>query len=209
MGFLTRPFTLLVLAVVGVLAAVVFLDTGGSNASMSLDPRISYSADFSYTIDSLQVAGSTQHIPGATRREFQISGMSMVSLERWSSDRSYLIFPNQQKYIAVRSSKRRRSLAILKFLLGAFGDKARAVGKESHEGRDVTIYKFADKSGSIELWVTKDGLIVRLEGEGRVRGKTRHISFRLTNIDIRPQEPSLFDLPDGFQKVPSIRHIKR
>lgn len=209
MDILTRPFTLICVVALAILGGVLSLDTDGSSGGLTLDPRISYSADFSITINDVEVTGSTRHIPGATRREFEISGISMVSLERWPTNRSYLIFPDQQKYIAAHSGKRSRSLTMLKFVLALFGDKARAAGKGSHEGHEVTIYKIADKSGSFEMWVTKHGLIVRLEGEGRVRGKSRHISFDLTNIDIGPQEASLFDLPEGLQKVPSIRHIRR
>lgn len=183
------------------LAALVLLSGCGGDTRITLDPPVSYSADFAFSIDAYAIDGSTRHNPGKTRREFEAAGVSMVRLDRWSAERSYLIFPDNQKYAAVRPVERSQSMAILGFLIREFGSTAREVGKERHEDKPVTIYRAKGKAGAFDFWVSGDGLLVRLEGNLRLRGKSHRIEFRLSNIVMGPQEASHFELPKGFQRV--------
>ena len=193
-----RPFGF---AVAAGLAALLLLSGCVGNPRITLNPQVSYSAEFTFKIDDYAIDGSTRHNPGKTRRDYETAGVSMVRLDRWGADRSYLIFPDNQKYAAVRPVERSRSMAILGFLIQEFGSAARAVGKERYEDKPVTIYRASGKAGAFDFWVTGDGLLVRLEGDLRLRGKSHRIEFRLSNIVMGPQEASHFELPKGLQRV--------
>jgi hypothetical protein len=205
---MTRAFSIVILCIVGVFA--VFAVEGYlGNGTIRLDPPISYAADFSIQFNEYGIDGNTRHIPGTTRSEFQIEGVSVVSLDLWDKDRTYLILPERHQYARLSHNDRTRAVARLRQLIEKFDKATQPVGTETHEGLQVTKYRMALPGATFHFWVTDDGLLVRFEGGGEADGRSQHIEYMLSNIRVGPQDPSGFELPKGYRQVPSVRYLGR
>jgi len=205
---MSRAFSIVVVCLVGALAIFLVRDHLGGNV-FRLDPSISYAADFSFQFNSEGFGGRTRHTPGTTRTEFEINGVSVVSLELWDEDRTYLILPEFRQYAWLNRHDRNRALARLRQIIGKFEKHIQAVGTEKHEGLQVTKYRMRVPGGRFRFWVTDEGLLVRLEGEGEAGGERLYIEYSLSNIQVGPQNPANFRLPKGYRRVPSVKHFRR
>jgi hypothetical protein len=80
------------------------------------------------------------------------------------------------------------------------------VGAESVEGHDATKYKMLmkDGSGGGFIWITQDGIPVKMDFLARNgRDKTR-MTVTLTNLTIGAQDPALFEPPADYKAMPSF-----
>jgi hypothetical protein len=80
------------------------------------------------------------------------------------------------------------------------------VGAESIEGHDATKYKMLmkDGSGGGFIWITQDGIPIKMDFLGKSgRDKTR-MTVTLTNLAIGAQDPALFEPPADYQAMPAF-----
>ncbi len=61
----------------------------------------------------------------------------------------------------------------------------------------ATKYAFPGNPGG-EIWLTPEGIALRIDG--RPRGDMPEIRFELDNLRMGPQNPGLFELPQGYTK---------
>lgn len=83
------------------------------------------------------------------------------------------------------------------------------VGAEAIEGQSATKYKMVmkDGSGGGFIWITADGIPVKMDLLGKSgRDKTR-MTMTLQNVVIAPQDPSLFELPSDYSAMPSFKGL--
>jgi hypothetical protein len=205
---MNRLFSISIVSLIGAFAIFVFKDQFGGEL-ISLDPAISYQAEFSLQINNRTLDGKTQHVPGTTRSEFEFEGVTVVSLDLWDKERSYLILPELRQYTGLNQRDSKRAVAQLSSLIYKFSNQVRAVGTEQLEGLRVTKYRIADHGAKFLIWVTDKGLLVRLEGDGELNGRQLHVEYALTNIEVGPQDPLHFKLPNGYRRVPSAAHFRR
>ncbi len=80
------------------------------------------------------------------------------------------------------------------------------VGKETVNGYPATKYHFESdkKGGTMEgfVWVTKEGIVVKYEGNTEHNGKKTKMVSELKNLKIGKQDGALFEIPKGFKKSP-------
>ena len=205
---MTREFSSIVLIIVGAIA--FFLVRGQLDSDIvSLDPNVSYKADVSLQINDEMIDGTTWHMPGSTRSEYEFQGVSIVEIQRWKEERTYLILPELHQFVRVSQQDRKRATAQLNSLITRFANNIRDVGTEQYEGLAVTKYRFSDHNVTVHFWVTNDGLLVRMKIEGADRGRSVNIEYALSNIEVGAQDPTKFRLPEGFRQVPSVNHFRR
>ena len=83
------------------------------------------------------------------------------------------------------------------------------VGEETVAGQKTTKYRIehTTRDGTEVdgwLWRTADGVVMKLDGNVRPsRGRPAQVQMYLSNLRKAPQDSSLFELPQGFVKLPT------
>jgi hypothetical protein len=79
--------------------------------------------------------------------------------------------------------------------------KSEKVGEETIDGFQTTKYRFEMASGEMTgdgfYWLTSDGIRIRQEGNTKFTAGEESVPFTivLRNLQLGPQDPSLFKLP--------------
>jgi hypothetical protein len=80
------------------------------------------------------------------------------------------------------------------------------VGAESVAGQSATKYKMVmkDGSGGGFIWITSDGIPIKMDMLSKSRGEKTRMTLTLTNLKIGAQDPQLFEVPDGYTAMPKL-----
>lgn len=94
----------------------------------------------------------------------------------------------------------------LDVLGGGGGLRQQAEGRERVNGMDTTRVRVersgqAGASFSGRVWVTGQGVIARIEGEGESRGRRGRTLLNFRDARIGPLDPALFEAPRGLRVV--------
>ena len=187
------------------LFAVIFALAWGGAARAALlgDASVSYRAERTVTVNGRSYTGTVFHRPGHDRHEQEIAGIAEVFLLDAAATRGYLVLPGLKSYVEFDFPR----------LMAELGDRRlrrSPVGQETVNGVRTTKYRvdYTAEDGMHArgfAWVSGQGVLMRLDGtvtrEGSAR--TTAISMELDHVEIGPQDPSLFELPTGFYKLPT------
>ena len=187
-------------------AAVLALSAGAPRdaaAALLGDASVPYSAERTVTVNGRAYSGKVFHTPGHQRHEQTIQGFAQVVLLDASAKRGWLVLPDLKTYVEFAFPK----------LMADLGDPAlrRApVGRETVNGVPTTKYRIdhtaADGThGEGFLWISAQGIMMRLDGTVARPGATRPTTIRmeLSHLVMGPQDPTLFELPQGLVKLPA------
>lgn len=81
------------------------------------------------------------------------------------------------------------------------------VGPDTVGGMPTTKFKtIARRAGSQDkfggfTWETAEGIVVKMDLLSIEEGKKERFKLELTNLEVGPQDPSLFEIPPGYQKM--------
>ena len=83
------------------------------------------------------------------------------------------------------------------------------VGTETIEGQSTTKYKMIMKDGSAGgfMWITKDDIVMKMDGVVKNGKDKSRITMSLKNLKIGAQDAALFEVPAGFTKLPSMGNM--
>jgi outer membrane lipoprotein-sorting protein len=163
---------------------------------------VDYSAD--RTIESAEgtftgkvsVAGKKQ------RSETNAGGMQSVMILRGDTQRGFMLMPSQRMAMPLAYAQARQQSES-----GPPDDVSISeVGSETLEGFATTKYKMLMKDGSAGgfLWITREGIVMKMDMLQKERGKKSRTTVTLTNVKIGPQDPALFEVPKDYAQMPSI-----
>lgn len=166
-------------------------------------PKVSFLADISTQIDQSVSEGREAYIPYRERIEHRQNGVTTAVVIFGDLLIGYGIDYLHRTYMDLDDRP----------MIGRYRtDNAyRATWLVARDGEDVddglvrTRYRF-DKSQPNgdryvgTMWVAEAyNLVVQGEGDFTSRGATHHVRFKLSNIQVGPQDPALFYPPEGFQ----------
>jgi hypothetical protein len=80
------------------------------------------------------------------------------------------------------------------------------VGKETLDGVETTKYKLVMKDGSAGgfMWFTKEGINMKMDLLQKQGRKKTRMTMTWTNLKIELQDPALFEIPSGYNKMPNM-----
>jgi hypothetical protein len=183
------------------LLALIVLVPLPAAAELLGDAKVPFSADRAVVVDGRTFNGRLFAAPGKQRHEQDIEGMRQVVLLR-ADGRGWLVVPNLKSYVEFGWAP----------VLAELGDAAASgtpVGDETVSGVRTTKYRVehtARDGTQVDgwLWRTSDGIVMKLEGTVRpTRGRPAQVQMTLSNVKKAPQEASMFELPQGFVKLPT------
>ncbi len=161
------------------------------------DAPVDYAAEYELAADSALYRGHVIHAPGRERRDFATALGGQAILIRRDTDQIALIWPRTKWYVT-------SSLSTALALLGGAGGNGldrRRDGAETIEGERCVRWNL---SGAFtgQLWLTRDGIPMKLEGRGVFRGKETEVASHLVSLRRRAVDPAAFDLPEDYRGVP-------
>src|SRR5262245_28445274 len=165
-------------------------------------PTVEYSADRTIETDKGNFTGKIYAARDKQRSEMNFGGMQSVTIIRQDKQVGYMLMPAQQMY---------RELDVATAKQQAGGQPSdlvdiTEVGKETIEGQATTKYKMIMKDGSAGgfMWITKDGIPVKLDAISKENGKRTRFTMTLSNLRVGNLDPSVFEVPAGYTAMPSF-----
>jgi hypothetical protein len=182
--------------------SVLLLVASAAFARVVGDSGVAYSADRALSVNGQRYDGVLYAMPGFQRHEQTMAGMQQVAIFNLTAGRGYFVVPSVRTYIDFPIDVAVRELS-QPDVLGA------PLGTERLGGAVTTKYRVDHRAADgtrIEgfVWLAASGIPMR--GEGSVieaSGKRTPVSWTLSNVHVAPQDPGLFQPPDGFYRLPA------
>ncbi|HJY37896.1 MAG TPA: DUF4412 domain-containing protein [Steroidobacteraceae bacterium] len=165
-------------------------------------PTVSYSADRIMETEAGTFDGKVYFTQDKERLEMNARGMQSVMILRRDQQLGWMLMPAQRMYQKLDLARAQQQSGSQ----SADTVTIEQVGAETIEGYDATKYKMLmkDGSGGGFIWITQDGIPVKMDFLGKNgRDKTR-MTVTLTNLTIGEQDPALFELPGDYKAMPSF-----
>ena len=187
--------TLAVAAVVVVWAAPACFARDGFFA----DPEVDYSADEVIIAEGAEIVSKVYYSPKKLRKEEDFGGSPNITIVRHDLGLLWVVIPEDRQYIESTIKKVQEMAGDVPGQDDEDKVDITEVGQEDVNGVVTTKSKvvITDTAGETSegfAWRTADGIIVRMESQ--------MMTQELKNLKVEPQGPELFELPDGYEKIP-------
>lgn len=164
-------------------------------------PKVDYSADSYFEHAEGAMQGKVHYSPGKERREFSQDGQKMTLIMRRDKKVVWTLMTEDQMYMESGFPKegRKDDLAGYKF-------ETTKVGSETVNGIETTKNKLimtgpgGQKMGGFG-WISKEGIMVKVDAIAVDKGKKDRFKMELKNLQVGRQDPALFEVPPGFEKM--------
>jgi outer membrane lipoprotein-sorting protein len=176
---------------------------GGAAAEGPLpSPTVEYSADRTMESDAGTFTGKVHFTKDKERAEMQMQGMSSVTIQRRDKQLSWMLMPAQRMYMERSIREARQQMR------DGPPDNVTIseVGKETVGGVETTKYKLLMRDGSAGgfMWFTREGIAMKMDLLQKQGGEKTRMTITLSNLKIGPQDPALFEVPSGYNKMPNM-----
>lgn len=166
-------------------------------------PTVEYSADRVIESEVGTIEGKVYAAKDKERTETSMKGMTSVMILRRDKQAGYMLMPAQKMYMQMDFAKAQQQ--------SGGGQPADAVditevGSETIEGQATKKYKLIMKDGSAGgfMWFTKDGIMVKMDAVVKSGRDKSRMTMTLKNIKVGSQDASLFEVPAGYNAMPSF-----
>jgi hypothetical protein len=187
-------------ALVSALCIVAFA-TRAQGAGLPV-PTVEYSADRIMETEAGTFEGKVYAAKDKERSETSLRGMTSVMILRRDKQLGYMLMPMQKMYQQMDFAKAQAQSGSQPVDQVEITE----VGSDTIEGQATTKYKLIMKDGSAGgfMWFTKDGIMMKMDSVVKNgRDKTR-VTLTLKNLKIGAQDASLFEVPAGYNAMPSF-----
>jgi hypothetical protein len=187
-------------ALVSALCIIAFA-TSAQGAGLPV-PSVEYSADRIMETEAGIFEGKVYAAKDKERSETSMQGMTSVMILRRDKQLGYMLMPAQKMYQQMDFAKAQQQSG------GQAADQVdiTEVGSETIEGQPTTKYKLIMKDGSAGgfMWFTKDGIMMKMDTVVKNGRDKSRMTITLRNLKIAAQDASLFEVPAGYNALPSF-----
>ena len=164
------------------------------------DARVGFTAERVLVLDGRRYVGRMWHMPGEQRHEQDLPAIKPIFILRARSALGDVVLPQLHTVVEFVLPKEFS-------LLGNPNLLRKPVGQETVNGITTTKYTVEEDfpGGRIagSLWLSRDGIPMRCDGKFEPRnGKSSTIYWELRHVKIGNQDKALFEVPQGFAKLP-------
>lgn len=184
------------------IAILVFLFFAlNAGAAEIKPPQTPFSAYMTFRSgNNLKMEGPLWYARGRERREISMQGRKITFITRSDRNAVYMIEPTQKMAMQMKMQPGMRYYD--KGMMAELNPKR--VGKERISGEDTVKYRVNSAKGSKDgfnghMWVTGDGIVMKLEGKSLSRGQATSMAMHLKDVKRAPVAPSLFEIPPGYR----------
>jgi hypothetical protein len=185
------------------LMAMVMTVAGAAIAAGPAQPQVEYSADSALETAEVSMKGHVYYTPTRERREMVMGsgGDKMITITRRDKNVSWTLMPAEKMYMEsnIAKSKSRDDLSGYKI-------EQTVVGPETVNGVSTTKNKIimtgpkGEKMGGF-MWTTKENIVVKMDAIAIDKNQKHRFKNELTNLKVGKQDPKLFDVPAGYEKM--------
>jgi hypothetical protein len=183
---------------------LMFFGVSQGIATGFMTPKVEYSAD-QYIGDGKQMVKSRIfQASEKTRMEFEEGGGQQAIITRMDRKVIWTLMIPEKMYMEIPMGEEEKTRDVRQ----CSAVSAKEVGKEAVNGISATVSEVEatcpDGSGfSGKVWTTRDGILVKMDAVSKAAGKEREqrVVMEVKNLKIGKQNPSLFELPEGFSKI--------
>jgi len=168
--------------------------------SRLVDPQVAYAADLTMTSGEVRISGRIHHRPGQTRSEFDSRGQRTVTIIDRTRKRVWIVMASSRQYMEMPL----RGDVVSAFLppnVTREQVKLTSLGKETVGGVSTGKIRVEHPMGRSVMWVTEDGIMVKMDGVSTAGGRQTKVTMRLRNVKRGPQDAALFRIPAGYKKL--------
>ena len=176
------------------------LGTIQSPAETLGDARVGFTAERVLVFDGRRYVGRIWHMPGEQRHEQDLPAIKPVFILRAGSRLGTVVLPQLHTVVEFVLPKEFSLLGNPNFL-------RKPVGQETVNGITTTSYTVEEDvpGGRVtgSLWLSRDGIPMKCNGKFEPKsGKSSTIYWELRHVIIGNQDRALFDVPQGYVKLP-------
>ena len=177
----------------GILFLTVPAFSGSSNA-------VDFSADMVNKLPMGEINGKMFFKGGNFRQEMMMGGQKHITIFRKDKGLVWVLIPAQMMYMEMQEGSRQNMAPVDLDEIDKMGEK-KYLGKEKVNGYMCSKYRYTlhDKSsGTAIYWISeKLNFPVKMEMDGQ----SGHMVMEYKNISEKTVPASLFNIPDGYQKM--------
>jgi Domain of unknown function (DUF4412) len=176
-----------------------------SQAASPSHPQVEYSAESSMETAEISMKGHVNYTPTRERREMVMGsgGDKMIMITRQDKKVAWTLMPSEKMYmemsLAQASSQAKDDMSKYKI-------EQTVVGPETVNGVDTIKNKIimtgpkGEKMGGF-MWVSKDNIVVKMDAIAIDKKDKMRFKTELTELKIAKQDPKLFEVPAGYEKM--------
>ena len=193
-----KPSRLLCLFPAAVLLSM--LGSTHSPAETLGDARVGFTAERVLVLDGRRYVGRMWHMPGEQRHEQDLPAIKPIFILRTGNRLGDVVLPQLHTVVEFVLPKEFS-------LLGTPNLLRKPAGQETVNGIATTKYTVEEDvpGGRIagSLWLSRDGIPMKCDGKFEPKsGKSSTIYWELRHVKIGNQDKALFDVPQGYAKLP-------
>jgi uncharacterized protein DUF4412 len=175
---------------------------GQSHADGLPVPTVDYSADRIMETEAGTFDGKVYFTRDKERLEMNARGMQSVMILRRDQQLGWMLMPAQRMYQKLDLARAQQQSGSQ----SADTVTIEQLGADTIEGHAATKYKMLmkDGSGGGFIWITQDGIPVKMDFLGKNGREKTRMTVTLTNLTIGEQDPALFELPGNYKAMPSF-----
>lgn len=186
------------------LAATLMLAAAAQAAGPS-QPKVEYSADTTLETAETQMKGRINYTPTRERREMVAGsgGERMIMIMRPDKKVAWTLMPADKMYMEMSLAE---ANAQSKDDISKYQIEQTVVGPEVVNGVNTTKSKIimtgpkGDKMGGF-MWMSPDNIMVKMDAIAIDKNQKMRFKTELTGLKVGKQDPSLFEVPAGYDKV--------
>lgn len=165
-------------------------------------PQVEYSADSVMEHAEGSMKGKVYYTPAKERREMEAGAEKMITIIRRDKKVIWTLMPEDKIYMEMKQG----GAAPAKDDLSAYQIEQTVIGPETVNGVNTTKGKIimTGKDGSKFggfMWTTREGIVVKMDAVSIDKDSKDRFKTELTNLKIGKQDPALFEIPRGFEKM--------
>jgi hypothetical protein len=193
------------------LVAAAALGPGAAGAAELPGPTADFSGTMVITYPpskplSIRIDYTAQRI----RREMFAFGTKFIFIVDRTRNKTIVLFPQLKRY-AIRPLRPGEHDTVRRLARDATLEK---IGPDTVDGVETVKYRLAGKSlrgrrFSGFLWLTRQNIMIRMEGETTVKDKKRRLTIVMRDLRVGPVDPAVFAIPPGYEKVDRKQPKKR
>ena len=175
----------------------------GAKAANSASPQAEYSADTVMETAEVSMKGRVYYTPTRERREIVMDsgGDKMITIARQDKKLTWTLMPAEKMYMETKSteSKAKDDLSSYKIEQAVVGP-ATVNGVSTTKSKIVMAGPKGEKMGGF-MWTTKENIVVKIDAISIDKKEKHRFKTELTNLKVGKQDPKLFEVPAGYEKI--------
>ncbi len=179
----------------------------GSGAAVAQQPKVDFAADWQMETAEGKQIGKIFHSAGLERRELDEGGEKVILIARPDKKLTWNLIPSEKLYMEMAPGKDKAR----KDDLSQYDIEQTPAGEETLNGVRTTKSKIIMKErkpNGAKLggfwWMTRDDVMVKMDMLSIDKGSKERIKMELTNLRVGKQDPKLFEIPAGYEKMSGL-----